>query len=503
MFSEAMGAPDLLNPERRMLRAMQLSEPDRSWDLESLLAACEWTDQAVAVGAGHGLQNHGFVAVDERVLREISLDLGGDDAHKNGLLEHRIWSWMNDHEDEHPPTMKGLQEAFERHEAGPGVGLLKQLGVSIEGGLLVASNPDEITRAIAERTDFLTSLPALDDTLDQSLLNHFSARKNLIKVVERTVRHWSLTAEGQHVSSDDLQETVVISELTPELLQGEAWKSAEFRAFDVTLEAATPRTGRSHPMQALIERVRSIFLEMGFSELVDDYVQSAGWNMDALFIPQDHPAREMQDTFYLDQPSSIKLDDDVLQAWKSIHEHGGETGSTGWGGTYSTEVSQRPLLRTHTTVNTIQYLAEHPNEACRVFSVDRVFRKEAIDRTHLPEFHQIEGIIMEEDANLQMLVTTLKTFYTKMGYPEVRVRPAYFPYTEPSLEIEVKWRGKWLELGGAGIFRPEVTEPLGITSPVLAWGMGLERLAMLVLGLDDIRQLYISDLEWLRNQPVL
>ncbi len=503
MFSEAMGAPDLLNPERRMLRAMHLSEPDRSWDLESLLAACEWTDQAVAVGAGHGLQNHGFVAVDERVLREISLDLGGDDAHKNGLLEHRIWSWMNDHEDEHPPTMKGLQEAFERHEAGPGVGLLKQLGVSIEGGLLVASNPDEITRTIAERTDFLTSLPALDDTLDQSLLNHFSARKNMIKVVERTVRHWSLTAEGQHVSSDDLQETVVISELTPELLQGEAWKSAEFRAFDVTLEAATPRTGRSHPMQALIERVRSIFLEMGFSELVDDYVQSAGWNMDALFIPQDHPAREMQDTFYLDQPSSIKLDDDVLQAWKSIHEHGGETGSTGWGGTYSTEVSQRPLLRTHTTVNTIQYLAEHPNEACRVFSVDRVFRKEAIDRTHLPEFHQIEGIIMEEDANLQMLVTTLKTFYTKMGYPEVRVRPAYFPYTEPSLEIEVKWRGKWLELGGAGIFRPEVTEPLGITSPVLAWGMGLERLAMLVLGLDDIRQLYISDLEWLRNQPVL
>ncbi|MGB2169018.1 MAG: phenylalanine--tRNA ligase subunit alpha, partial [Poseidonia sp.] len=260
---------------------------------------------------------------------------------------------------------------------------------------------------------------------------------------------------------------------------------------------------RSHPMQALIERIRAIFLEMGFSELVDDYVQSAGWNMDALFIPQDHPAREMQDTFYLDQPTSIDLDEDVMQAWKAIHEHGGDTGSTGWGGSYSTDVSKRPLLRTHTTVNTIQYLARHPKEACRVFSVDRVFRKEAIDRTHLPEFHQIEGIIMEEGANLQMLVTTLKTFYAKMGYPEVRVRPAYFPYTEPSLEIEVKWRGKWLELGGAGIFRPEVTEPLGITSPVLAWGMGLERLAMLVLGLDDIRQLYISDLEWLRNQPIL
>jgi phenylalanyl-tRNA synthetase alpha chain len=256
-------------------------------------------------------------------------------------------------------------------------------------------------------------------------------------------------------------------------------------------------------MQALIERIRSTFLEMGFSEIVDDYVQTAGWNMDALFIPQDHPAREMQDTFYLDNPASMDIPQDILDAWQAIHLNGGDTGSTGWGGNYSNEVSKRGLLRTHTTVNTIQYLARNPNKACRVFAVDRVFRKEAIDRTHLPEFHQIEGIIMEEGANLQMLVTTLKTFYAKMGCPEVRVRPAYFPYTEPSLEVEVKWKGKWLELGGAGIFRPEVTEPLGITTPVLAWGMGLERLAMLVLGLDDIRQLYISDLEWLRNQPIL
>ena len=256
-------------------------------------------------------------------------------------------------------------------------------------------------------------------------------------------------------------------------------------------------------MQALIERIRSIFLEMGFSELVDDYVQTAGWNMDALFIPQDHPAREMQDTFYLDNPKQIDLDSKLLADWKAIHEHGGGTESTGWGGEFDPEISQKGLLRTHTTVNTIQYLANNPEKSCRVFAIDRVFRKESIDKTHLPEFHQIEGIIMEPGANLGMLVTTLKTFYEKMGYPEVRVRPAYFPYTEPSLEVEVKWRGKWLELGGAGIFRPEVTEPLGIKDPVCAWGMGLERLAMLVLGLDDIRQLYISDLEWLRNQPIL
>jgi len=495
-----MVAPNLLNPERRMLLAMQGQPGKEVWSLNDVLAACGWTDQAVAVGAGHGLQNHGLVNLHEKVLQEVRLDDEGERALADGLLEARLWAWMAS---QNEPSMKDLQSAFERHEAGPGVGLLKQLGVRLEGGVLRVEDSSAVQTAIEVRTAFLHDLPCSISDLDPVLLAHFSGRRNLVTTIEHTERTWTVTEAGKAIAPEDLVEHLVVTDITPELLQTDAWREAEFRRFDVTLEAATPRTGRSHPMQALIERIRTVFLEMGFSELVDDYVQSAGWNMDALFIPQDHPAREMQDTFYLDEPGEIPLDEALMATWKAIHEHGGETGSTGWGGSYSTEVSQRPLLRTHTTVNTVQYLARHPNEACRVFSVDRVFRKEAIDRTHLPEFHQIEGIIVEEGANLQMLVTTLKTFYAKMGYPEVRVRPAYFPYTEPSLEIEVKWRGKWLELGGAGIFRPEVTEPLGITSPVLAWGMGLERLAMLVLGLDDIRQLYISDLDWLRQQPIL
>ena len=507
-----MGAPDLTNPELLLLRSI-LSEgtvgPHAVEDHESDVS----DDQAIVVSAYHGLEKQGLLHVDETIEVGYELDVEGVNAVENGLLEHRLWSWMSAQD---TPTMKGLQDAFERSEAGPGVGLLKQLGVSLDNGTFSATEPEEIESVIAERRGFLQwlheedRLPDYADYQDgagggdwDEMVEHFSGRRNFVKRSERKRIHLTLTKEGQNFPIDDVQIREVVANITPELLQSGEWKTAIFKPFDVSLDAATPKTGRSHPMQALIERVRSIFLEMGFSELVDDYVQSAGWNMDALFIPQDHPAREMQDTFYLNQPESIDLDADVMKAWKAIHEHGGDTGSTGWGGSYSTEVSQRPLLRTHTTVNTIQYLADHPAEACRVFSVDRVFRKEAIDRTHLPEFHQIEGIIMEEGANLQMLVTTLKTFYAKMGYPEVRVRPAYFPYTEPSLEIEVKWRGKWLELGGAGIFRPEVTEPLGITSPVLAWGMGLERLAMLVLGLDDIRQLYISDLEWLRNQPIL
>mgnify|MGYP001261525449 CR=1 FL=1 len=484
---------ELTNPERRMLRALQ--SRDSNWTLQEVLESCNWDDQAIAVSAGHGLANHGLVKMNESSKLDVILGSEGESAAVNGLLEARLWNYIKKNQN---VTMNDISSNFERHEAGPGIGLLKGLGVNIEGGKFSCDNAELVTKKIAERTDFIMS-----PSIESPLIEHFKGRKNLIEIVEAVTRTWKITPKGMAISSDDLKEVIQIAEITPELLQGDSWKNAEFRPYDVSLEASMPRSGKSHPMQSLIERIRSIFLEMGFSEIVDDYVQTAGWNMDALFIPQDHPAREMQDTFYLDEPKKINLDPSLLNNWKNIHEHGGDTESTGWGGEFSEEISQKGLLRTHTTVNTIQYLAQNPTDPCRVFAIDRVFRKESIDRTHLPEFHQIEGIIMEPGANLGMLVSTLKTFYAKMGYPEVRVRPAYFPYTEPSLEVEVKWRGKWLELGGAGIFRPEVTEPLGIKDPVCAWGMGLERLAMLVLGLDDIRQLYISDLEWLRNQPIL
>ena len=482
-----------------MLKVM-LTDATKVWSLSDILAACDWQDQAIAVGAGLGLTDKGLTQLSETVSTEVKLGAQGQSALSEGLLEARLWDWYKSASE---PSMANLQQSFARHEAGPGIGLLKKLGVTMTGGSFTCADEAKVSEAIAARQDFLAKLPQIVSDLDDDMLNHFKSRRNFIEFVDSTTRTWTLTPEGSSIDSNLLVETTMVNEITPELLQSDAWKDAEFRRFDVTLESATPRTGRSHPMQSLIERIRHIFLEMGFSEIVEDYVQTAGWNMDALFIPQDHPAREMQDTFYLDNPKSMDLPKDLTDKWSEIHRTGGDTGSTGWGGDFSPETSQKGLLRTHTTVNTIQYLAENPNQPCRMFAVDRVFRKEAIDRTHLPEFHQIEGIIMEEGANLQMLVTTLKTFYAKMGYPEVRVRPAYFPYTEPSLEIEVKWRGKWLELGGAGIFRPEVTEPLGIEHPVLAWGMGLERLAMLVLGLDDIRQLYISDLEWLRNQPLI
>ena len=188
---------------------------------------------------------------------------------------------------------------------------------------------------------------------------------------------------------------------------------------------------------------------------------------------------------------------------RNIHENGGDTGSTGWGGTWSREKAESALLRTHSTVSSIKYIAEHPDAPRKAFSISRIFRKESIDATHLPEFTQIEGIVIDDNADFNMLISIIREFYARMGFDQIRIRPAYFPYTEPSLELEVFFNGKWMELGGAGIFRPEVVAPFGVTSPVLAWGFGFERLAMLKWNIKDIRDLYISDLDNLKSNTIL
>jgi phenylalanyl-tRNA synthetase alpha chain len=134
--------------------------------------------------------------------------------------------------------------------------------------------------------------------------------------------------------------------------------------------------------------------------------------------------------------------------------------------------------------------------------VEKAFRREAIDSTHLPEFYQIEGVICEEGANLRKLMGILKECYKRLGFEKIRFKPTYFPYTEPSVEIEIYWNGKWLELGGSGIFRPEVMKPTGIKVPALAWGLGLERLALLTYNGKDIRDFYFNDLEKLEKFKV-
>ncbi len=330
-------------------------------------------------------------------------------------------------------------------------------------------------------------------------------KRRLVKVSKKTLRELELTDAGWDLVKKGIEIVEEVSQLTPDLIRTGRWRKAKLRRFDVTAPGPIIHPGKIHPAQQIIQRVREIFLEMGFAEIRGSIVETAFWNFDALFQPQDHPAREMMDTFYLAQPRKGKLPEkDVVDAVAKTHEDGWITGSRGWEYNWSPDEAKRLIMRTHTTAVTIRHLAEHKEPPVKVFSVDRVYRNEKVDYKHLAEFHQIEGIVMDKKVTLRDLMGTLKEFYLKLGLKKVQFWPSYFPYTEPSMQstVYVPELKTWVELCGMGIFRPEVLAPLGIKYPVLAWGGGLERLIILKLGVEDIRLLYKNDLGWIRRTPV-
>ena len=266
--------------------------------------------------------------------------------------------------------------------------------------------------------------------------------------------------------------------------------------------------GRRHFVNKAIDYIRRIWLDMGFKEMSGPIVQTSFWNFDALFTPQDHPAREMQDTFFIEKPGLGSLPEKkIVDSVKKVHENGGLTGSTGWGYKWSPDEAKKLVLRTHTTVlsaRTLYYLRSSMKEdelPAKYFAVGRVYRNETLDWSHLFEFNQTEGIVVG-DVDFKHLLGYLREFFRKMNYKKIRFRPAYFPYTEMSVEVEVfdKIHDEWLELGGAGMFRPEVVQPLlGENLQVLAWGLGLARIIKNYYGIEDIREIYKNDLKQLRT----
>jgi phenylalanyl-tRNA synthetase alpha chain len=293
--------------------------------------------------------------------------------------------------------------------------------------------------------------------------------------------------------------------LTPELLASvrSSGAAVKLRPIDVQAPAASFFPGRRHPVKEFINEVREVYLSMGFVEIAGDSIQSSLWNFDALFTPQDHPARELQDTFYIKGGRDQSLQrTGVVARVASVHENGWETGSKGWRYSWDVEEARRLVLRTHTTALTVRATMDSADKETRVFTIGRVYRNENLDYKHLAELLQMEGIVIGEGLNLRHLMGMLTRFYGKLGMSRVKLWPSYFPYTEPAMQVMIYYEkvGKWLEMGGSGIFRPEVTRPLGVRKPVLAWGLGLERLLMLRLGIQDIRELYNSDVEWLRRR---
>ena len=265
------------------------------------------------------------------------------------------------------------------------------------------------------------------------------------------------------------------------------------------------KNGALHRLLCVRNQIREIFLEQGFEEMkTNNYVESSFWNFDSLFQPQQHPSREAHDTFFLEYPKYShvqKLHSDYFDRVREMHEIGGYD-SIGWRYKWSPVEAEKNILRTHTTAvssRTLYKLAEEYKKTGKFvpkkyFSIDRVFRNESLDNTHLAEFHQIEGFIADYNLGLGHLIGTVNEYFKRLGIDKLRFKPAYNPYTEPSMEIFAfhPVNKRWVEIGNSGVFRPEMLKPMGFPDEVsvIAWGFSLERPAMIHYHLENIRDLF-------------
>ena len=356
-----------------------------------------------------------------------------------------------------------------------------------EGRMTLTEHPEQIAEA-----DALWKVAnEQEESVDNILLEKLVFRK-LVKI------------EGKAVQKAKKLIGKEIANLTPELIKTGLWKEVKFKPYNVQAVGKTIYPGKLHILTVFEQKIRRIFFDLGFTEVEGPLVESNFWNFDALFQPQDHPARDLADTFYMKSPEKATIPEKFVKRVGAAHENGGTTGSLGWRYEWSSEFAKQNVMRTHTTSVSVRELSQLTPPAKRV-CIGRVYRNETIDYKHLPEFVQVEGIVVDENVKFKDLLGYLKEFYLRLGFKKIRFNPSFFPYTEMSTEIEVYFEDnkEWLELGGSGIFRPEVTEPLGIKEPVLAWGLGFERPIILKLGLKDIRNFYYrNDLKMLRDVKI-
>ncbi|MBU2052932.1 MAG: phenylalanine--tRNA ligase subunit alpha [Nanoarchaeota archaeon] len=463
-------------------------------------------DKVAVLRALEYLQNKNIIKLSYEKKKIITIGINGALYKKKGLPERRLLNVLNE------KRILELKEAQEQSklsddEFKASIGALKKKAL-IElnkGKIIFNANKEEIAKKTLEEI-FIESLPIEYDSISPEQLHALKSlqnRKDILEIKEKQKIGIEVTELGKKISSSKIKQQNLIEQVTQETLKKESlWKGKKFRRYDVTSAVPEISGGKRHFVNQAIDHARKTWTDMGFQEMSGDMIQSSFWNFDALFTAQDHPVREMQDTFFLDKKDELP-EKKLVEAVKQSHEKG-TGGSKGWGGSWKEDEAKELVLRTHTTCLSARTLAKLKDKDLPVkfFAIGKCFRNETVDWSHGFEFNQTEGIVVDPNANFRHLLGYLKQFFNKMGFEKIRFRPAYFPYTEPSVEIDFFHPEKevWLELGGAGIFRPEVTIPLlGKHIPVLAWGPGFDRILMDYFGIKDLRELYKNDLTKLRK----
>lgn len=452
------------------------------------------------------LKNKGLIKIFTKQRKMVDVGVNGALYRRKGLPERRLLNLLDEKRIiKIPDAMKQSNLSEEEFRASLGV-LKKKAFIELKKEkIILSAKKEEISKKSLEEI-FLESLPLEYASLSREqsyALESLKNRRGIIEITDEKVRDVELTELGKKIISLGVKGKDLVEQITPEILKKDSlWRGKRFRRYDVSLPVSKISGGKRHFVNQAVDYARALWAEMGFREMSGNLIVSSFWNFDALFTAQDHPVREMQDTFFLNRKGELP-EKKLVKAVKESHEKG-VSESTGWNYKWDEEEARKLVLRTHTTCLSAQTLAGLKKEElpAKFFAVGKVFRNETIDWNHNIEFNQTEGIVVDRRANFRHLLGYLQEFFKKMGFEKVRFRPGYFPYTEPSVEVDV-WhpeKKKWVELAGAGIFRPEVVIPLlGENIPVLAWGPGFDRIIMDYYGIKDLRELYKNDLTQLRK----
>jgi len=456
--------------EKQIVKALQ-SEPNLTE--EQLVQKTKLSMDQIRRGV-EWLRQKKLADVSETIKISSSLGKNGLDSLKNGLPERRLVNLVKDG----PKTFDEIRSSLQGPDFNAAIANAKKNDwISIEK--METGSKISLKREPVQTPEELMISTIGEKTISSNSLSMFPALKPLMERPDFIIQH------------EEKTKTASLSEPGKKI----DLEKLDSGAIDVEADVPHVHAARIHPLKDTINEIRETFVHLGFSEILGNLSQSSFWNFDALFTPQDHPARELQDTFYLQGLNAKQL------ATPAQIKNVSNAHKKGWRYYWDIQEAKKMVLRTHTTCVTIKYLADKKPDEARIFSLGRVFRNEKVSYKHLVEFNQVEGIVVGKHITLRDLMGIQKEFYRKIGLTKVKFWPTFFPYTEPSLQSMVynERLGKWIELFGMGIFRPEVTKPLGITKPVLAWGGGIERIAMLKFGLDDVREFYNNNLSWLRT----
>tara|TARA_Y100000310_G_scaffold166850_1_gene166523 strand:+ start:6900 stop:8420 length:1521 start_codon:yes stop_codon:yes gene_type:complete len=470
-------------------------------------------DEIEVMRAFQWMENKNILKISQELKEMADLEDNGKKYLQAGLPEKRFLSHINN---KTSLTEIGTKANLSKEELSSCLGILRSkaaIDIKKEGTELMIAitkhGKSLLEKGFLEE-EFITKTFPLDiKSLKEEeifALNNLKKRKDIIKVQVVKLKKACLTPLGKELLEEDLSAENIVDRLTTSMLKTGSWKEKQFRSYDIKINVPKEYPGKKQPYRKFQDLVRKKFMSLGFKEMTGPVVETDFWNMDSLFMPQFHSARDIHDAYYVKEPRYGELDERLVKKVKEAHETGFKTGSTGWGYKFDTKRTHRHLLRTQGTACSSRMLASEKLEIPgKYFGMVRCFRSDVIDATHLIDFYQTEGIIVEEGLNFRHLKGVLKMFAEEFCQTDkIKIVPAYFPFTEPSAELHAKHPDLgWIELAGAGIFRPEMCKPLDIDVPVLAWGIGIDRIGMFNLGIKDIRQLFSQELDFLRNSKMV